>query len=120
GLADLLEALLGLAVAGIAVGMIRPGEVAVGLLQRGVVGVAGNPEDAVIILGRHATNRSPRPDRREPSPRCPSRVGAPGHSGESPGRSPPPPSCPGGPGAGPARPPRGAPDRTADPPTRTG
>src|SRR5262249_16238495 len=47
GLADLLEALLGARVAGILVRMVLTGEGAVGLLQRGVVGVAGDAEDLV-------------------------------------------------------------------------
>src|SRR5215471_159236 len=57
GLADLLEALLGARVAGILVRMVLTSEGAVGLLQRGVVGVAGDAEDLVVVLGRHAMRR---------------------------------------------------------------
>ena len=56
-LADLLEALLGLLVAGVAVGVVGAGEVAVGLLQLRVVGVPGDAEDAVVVLGGHARRR---------------------------------------------------------------
>src|SRR6266540_2333184 len=47
GLADLLEALLGGLVAGIAVGVMDSGEVAVGFLESGIVGVAGYDENGV-------------------------------------------------------------------------
>src|SRR5262249_43372646 len=57
GLADLLEALLGARVARILVRMVLTGEGTVGLLQRGVVGVAGDAEDLVVVLGRHARRR---------------------------------------------------------------
>src|SRR5262249_1020890 len=59
-LADLLEALLGARVAGILVWMVLTGEGAVGLLQRGVVGVARDAEDLVVVLGRpHMGRRCP-------------------------------------------------------------
>src|SRR5262245_31760434 len=52
-LADLLEALLGFLVAGIAIGMVRPREVAVGFLQLAVVGVTADAENRVVVAGRH-------------------------------------------------------------------
>src|SRR5262249_30935732 len=57
GLADLLEALLGVRVARILVWMVLTSEGAVGLLQRGVVGLAGDAGDRVVVLGRHAMRR---------------------------------------------------------------
>jgi len=68
GLADLLEALLGLLVAGVAVGMVGAGEVAVGLLQRRVVGISRDAEDAVKVPGGHARRRRRSPSRPEPRP----------------------------------------------------
>ena len=38
---------------GLLVGVVHPGELAVGLLQLRVVGVARDAEDGVVILGRH-------------------------------------------------------------------
>src|SRR5262249_19180702 len=52
-LADLLEALLGLFVAGVFVRMVRPGEIPVGPLQFGVIGVSGHTEHAIVVLGGH-------------------------------------------------------------------
>src|SRR6185369_13350610 len=53
GLADLLEALLGVAVPRVPVGMVLAGEGAVRLLQHGVVGIASDAEEPVVVLGRH-------------------------------------------------------------------
>src|SRR6266542_838370 len=61
GLADLLEALLGSVVARILVGVELAGEGAVGVLERGVVGVAPHAEEGVVVLGRHARKRGPAP-----------------------------------------------------------
>src|SRR6266545_2967548 len=57
GLADLLEALFGAGVSRVLVGVVLPGEGAVGPLQRGVVGIAGDAEERVVVFGRHATSR---------------------------------------------------------------
>ena len=51
GLGDLLELFLGLLIAGVFVGMVFEGQLAVGFFDFIGRGVLGNPEDAVIILG---------------------------------------------------------------------
>ena len=53
GLADFLEARLRGGIAGVLVGVELPGEVAIGLLELGVLGVAPDAEDGVVVLGRH-------------------------------------------------------------------
>ena len=50
GLTDVLEALLGRGVPGVLVGVVLAGELAVGLLDRGRVGVLGDAEDRVEVL----------------------------------------------------------------------
>src|SRR5690606_25226287 len=50
GLADLLEARLGLGVSRVVVGVQLASELAVGLLDRGLVGVLGDAEDRVEVL----------------------------------------------------------------------
>jgi hypothetical protein len=54
GALDFLEAGLGLLVAGVAVGVVLPGQLAVGLLDIGFGGVAGNAEGFVQVAG-HAS-----------------------------------------------------------------
>ena len=49
GLADLLEALLGSGVAGVAIGMQDLGELAIGLLDRRLIGAARHVQDTVGI-----------------------------------------------------------------------
>src|SRR5258706_15871957 len=63
GLVDFLEALLGGLVPGVLVGVVHPRELAVGALERGLVGIARDTEDRVEVLGGHARRR-PRPTRR--------------------------------------------------------
>src|SRR5947209_7305421 len=53
GLADFLEARLRGGIAGVLVRVELPCEVAVGLLELGVLGVAPDAEDGVVVLGRH-------------------------------------------------------------------
>ena len=52
-LADLFEAVFGLLVAGVLVGVVGPREVAVGLFQITVAGVARDAEDRVVVAGGH-------------------------------------------------------------------
>jgi hypothetical protein len=59
GILHFLEAALGLLVAGIAVGMIFAGQLAVGLLDLVVCGVALDAQDVVVIAGH---SRSPAGD----------------------------------------------------------
>src|SRR5262249_34457214 len=57
GLADLLEALFRLLVAGISIGVVSPGEIAIDALQLGVVHIARDAEHAVVVFGRHRLSR---------------------------------------------------------------
>src|SRR5690606_19847204 len=60
GLLDLLELLLGLLVAGIAIGMQLHGEAPVGLLDVGLRRIARHAQDRVVVALRHASRISPR------------------------------------------------------------
>ena len=87
GLADLLEALLGGLVAGVLVGVVHPRELAVGLLQLGVVGLPGDAQDAVSSW-RPPIRRCRRPERqaRAPWPPSPGPGGARGRAAGQPRR----------------------------------
>jgi hypothetical protein len=61
GLRRLLEALLGLLVPGVAVGVVLERELAVGGLHLLLGGVSGDPEDLVIVALRHGRGDGQRP-----------------------------------------------------------
>jgi len=70
GLRRLLEALLGLGVVRVAVGVVLESELAIGGLQRGVVRAPGNSEDFVVIALGHVREPRGRATVRDPEHRA--------------------------------------------------